>query len=177
MSALIKWIFLGGHDGSELSKKRGEQRAFPFDVVYDEMLGNGKLVGYAAGADGDLTIEYIEEGNKMQRQRTAGNIYVLAQREERTMRAAGSFAAFFGATKPPEKKKAPGTKTPGAKTPANTPAVTPVRGATPTMNGGVTAPAAVTTPAAQHLLLGADYDDSEEEAVDEASASKKVTVT
>jgi hypothetical protein len=62
MNALIKWIFQGGHDGSELSKKRGEQRAFPFDVVYDEMLGDGKVVGYAASADGDLTIEYIEEG-------------------------------------------------------------------------------------------------------------------
>ena len=79
MNALIKWIFQGGHDGSELSKKRGEQRAFPFDVVYDEMLGDGKVVGYAAIADGDLTIEYIEEGNKVQRQRTAwAHLYMLA---------------------------------------------------------------------------------------------------
>ena len=50
------------------------------------MFGDGKVVGYAASADGDLTIEYIEEGNKVQRTRTAGHIHVLALREERTMR-------------------------------------------------------------------------------------------
>jgi hypothetical protein len=41
MAAMLKWIFDGGEDGSELAEKRGEQRAYPNDPVTDELLGDG----------------------------------------------------------------------------------------------------------------------------------------
>ena len=48
MATLIKWSFDGGEDGSEVAKKRGEQRACAGDKVFDEMLGEVTLVGRGA---------------------------------------------------------------------------------------------------------------------------------
>ena len=50
MAAMLKWIFEGGENGNEVAAKRGEQRAYPNDPVTDELLGDGKVIGYGAKA-------------------------------------------------------------------------------------------------------------------------------
>ena len=44
LALMIKWQFEGGESGSALARKRGEQRAYAGDAVYDEMLGEAKLI-------------------------------------------------------------------------------------------------------------------------------------
>ena len=47
--AMIRWVFKGGADGSELAKKRGNQRAYAGDPVTDEMLGDGNQHFFSEG--------------------------------------------------------------------------------------------------------------------------------
>ena len=91
---LLKWIFSGGADGSELAEKRGEQRAYATDIVVDECLGDARLISFG-DTPAWLRLEFA--GVKEVKLRTAGHIYVKVQREERTMRGAGTLTAFLGA--------------------------------------------------------------------------------
>lgn len=103
---MLRWHFVGGADGSQLAERRGEQRALAGDAVDDEILGRGNVLGFGDSTS-FLRIEYIEEGEKVVRERTCGHIYVLTQREERTMRTTGGFGAYFGVTEPSGRPKKP----------------------------------------------------------------------
>jgi hypothetical protein len=99
MSTLIKWSFDGGADGSEVAKKRGEQRACAGDKVHDEMLGPATLIGRAETI-GYLRLEFIDGDEKRVQLRTCGHIYALEQRPERRLDGSGKVATFFGAKSP-----------------------------------------------------------------------------
>ena len=60
---MIKWQFEGGESGSALARKRGEQRAYAGDAVYDEMLGEAKLISRGS-SNAFLQIEVDTLGNK-----------------------------------------------------------------------------------------------------------------
>ena len=63
LALTIKWQFEGGESGSALARRRGEQRAYEGDAVFDEMLGEAKLVGRGS-SNAFLRIEVDSLGDK-----------------------------------------------------------------------------------------------------------------
>ena len=94
LALMIKWQFEGGESGSALARKRGEQRAYAGDAVFDEMLGEAKLISRGS-SNAFLQIEVDTLGNKEVVPRTASNIYVVVQRAERSLGGMGTLEAFM----------------------------------------------------------------------------------
>ena len=94
LALMIKWQFEGGESGSALARKRGEQRAYAGDAVFDEMLGEAKLISRGS-SNAFLQIEVDTLGNKEAVPRTAGHIYAVVQRAERSLGGVGTLDAFM----------------------------------------------------------------------------------
>ena len=74
MATLLVWEYVGGADGSAEAKCRGEQRAKPGDACIDDVMGNCKLVAIEGSA---IKVEFVENGETIERLRTKGHVRVL----------------------------------------------------------------------------------------------------
>ena len=68
--------------------------AYAGDAVFDEMLGEAKLISRGS-SNAFLQIEVDTLGNKEVVPRTAGHIYVVVQRAERSLGGMGTLEAFM----------------------------------------------------------------------------------
>ena len=81
MPTTLEWDFLGGEDGSALAARRGKQRVFFGDVVYDECFGKGNALRIEGS---EIVIEFTDDlGEKEEKSRTKGHVYALTNRDER----------------------------------------------------------------------------------------------
>ena len=179
MSKLV-WQYEGANQ-----EKHGEQCVLVGDKVHHDILGEGIAVRIDGGM---IIIEFLEDGERIEKHQTKGHVYALEQREraqqKRTGRRpegqVGLLASLFGkeheapvgaevAQKRQRHGPFAGPKAPKAT--AVTPTATPNAAASPATAAAAAQPATATpSPAATHqqlpgiALLGLQYDSDEDEA-------------
>jgi hypothetical protein len=176
MSRLV-WEYEGANE-----EKHGERCVLVGDKVHDDCLGEG----IAVRMDGAmLIIEFLEDGERIEKHRTKGHIYALKQRERtqqkrtgrRTEGQVGIIASFFGADheapvgdEEAKKRQRNGAFGKAPKATAVTPTATPNTAVSPATAAAAAQPAtAAPSPAATHqplpgiALLGLQYGSDSDE--------------
>ena len=81
----LVWDYVGGFEDSDEAKLRGEQVAQPGDVVFDDVLGRGIVVGLAGAM---LTVEFEgDDGDTVLTERTSGHVRALLRRARKVQPA------------------------------------------------------------------------------------------